>query len=139
MSGDFVSRGRYRSGGCRTSRDSQRVVPDGSGRSDEARVRFRHDNWNVEQMIEMPVSNEGCVWVGRKMLHRLVDANQVRFNLQTKSNAPKIDPRKIRINEQRVALGFKLESIRSEISHAHVAARRITAAGRVARGPVASR
>src|SRR5262249_9103054 len=96
---------------------------DSRGRSDETSLHSRHYNWNIKQMVEMPMSNQNRVRSGCEMSHSFSNVRHVRSNARTKRNAQKIDARKIGINNEGMALEFELVAIRAEVSYAHSAVR----------------
>ena len=75
-------------------------------------------------MIDVPMGHNNGIDFPRQMRHRLINAMQIRLHRQTQNHTRKINARKIGIHKQRVSSRFKLKSIRSEISHAHLTARR---------------
>ena len=87
-------------------------------------MRSRHDIWNIEQMIEMPVSDQNRIGLGREMSHPLCNARHVRLKTRTKRNTQKVNTRKIGIDQQSVAIELKLVTISAKVSHPHSVARR---------------
>jgi hypothetical protein len=70
-------------------------------------------------MIHVTMRYKNGINFRRELFHRVINTMLVRLHGRTKNHTPKINTRKIRIHEERMVARFKLESIRSEISHAH--------------------
>ena len=75
-------------------------------------------------MIEMPVSDQNRIGLGREMSHTLCNARHVRLKTRTERNTQKINTRKIGIDQQSVAIELKLVTICAKVSHAHPVGRR---------------
>src|SRR5438477_9160337 len=74
-----------------------------SGRGDEqTRAGFLHDDRDIEQMIKVSMCDEDSIRFWCKMFHPIINAGNVRLDSRTKSYPRKIDPRKIRIDKQRM-------------------------------------
>jgi hypothetical protein len=82
-------------------------------------VRSRHDNGNIEQMIEMPMSNQNRVRLGRNVSHSLCDSRHVRSNAQAKRNAQKINTREVGIDQEGTPIELELVTICTQVRHAH--------------------
>src|ERR1700746_14233 len=87
-------------------------------------MRSRHDSRNIEQVIEMPMSDQNRFLLGREMSHSLCNARHVRLKTRTKCDTQKINTRKIRIDQQSVSVELKLVTICAKVSHAHSVAPR---------------
>lgn len=95
---------------------------DSDSRSNETRIRFRHHDWHIEQMIEVCVGDEDRIHLWREMFQGFVDSRCVWLNARTEGDGRKVDARKIRIDQERTRAGFKLVTVRAEINHAHASA-----------------
>jgi hypothetical protein len=85
----------------------------GGSRRDQARSCSPHQDRDIQQVIDVAVSNNNGVGFGHKMFHRVLDALRVRLDAGADSDLRKIDPRKIGIHKQRVAAGFELITVRA--------------------------
>ena len=74
-------------------------------------MRSRHDNRNIEQMIEMPMSNQNRVRLGREISHSLCNSRHVRLNARAECNTQKINTRKVGIDQQSMPVELKLVTI----------------------------